>query len=118
MTTIELVGLELHGYHGVNEDERRDGQPFVFDVSLEVPDGTGASDQIEDTVDYRQVAALVREVSDGRAYQLLEALAAALAEAMLERFPPVRSVRVRVRKPQVKLDPRVKASGVTVERRR
>ena len=49
MTTIELVGLELHGYHGVNEDERRDGQPFVFDVWLEVPDGTGASDRIEDT---------------------------------------------------------------------
>ena len=117
MTTIELVGLEVHGYHGVNEDERRDGQPFVFDVWLEVPDGTGASDRIEDTVDYREVAALVREVSDGRKFQLLEALAATLAEALLARFP-TEAVRVRVSKPQVKLDPPVECSAVTVERRR
>jgi dihydroneopterin aldolase len=118
VTTIELVGLELHGYHGVNEDERRDGQLFVFDVSLEVPDGTGVSDRIEDTIDYREVAALVREVSDGHAYRLLEALAAALADAMLDRFPPAGAVRVRVSKPQVRLDPPVDASRVTVERRR
>jgi 7,8-dihydroneopterin aldolase/epimerase/oxygenase len=117
MTTIELAGLELHGYHGVNEDERRDGQPFVFDVWLEVPDGTGASDRIEDTVDYREVAALVREVSDGRKFQLLEALAATLAETLLARFP-ADAARVRVSKPKVKLDPPVEHSAVTVERRR
>jgi dihydroneopterin aldolase len=117
VTTIELAGLELYGYHGVNEDERRDGQPFVFDVWLDVPDGTGGSDRIEDTVDYRAVAALVREISDGRQFQLLEALAATLAEAMLERFP-ADSARIRVRKPQVKLDPPVDYSAVTVERRR
>jgi 7,8-dihydroneopterin aldolase/epimerase/oxygenase len=118
VTTIELVGLELHGFHGVNEDERRDGQMFVFDVRLEVPDGTGASDRIEDTIDYREVAALVRKISDGRAYRLLEALAAALADATLDRFPPAHAVRVRVSKPQVKLDPPVGYSAVTVERRR
>ena len=117
MTTIELIGIELHGYHGVNEDERRDGQLFVFDVRLEVPDGTGASDRIEDTIDYRAVATLVREISDGRAYQLLEALAAELAAAMLERFP-ADAVRISVRKPEVKLDPPVAHSAVTVERHR
>jgi dihydroneopterin aldolase len=118
VTTIELQGIELHGYHGVNEDERRDGQTFVFDVALEVPDGTGASDRIEDTIDYRAVAALVRDVSDGRKFQLLEPLAATLADSLLERFPAAAAARVRVRKPQVKLDPPVEWSAVTVERRR
>ncbi len=117
MTTIELAGLGLFAYHGVNEDERRDGQRFVFDVWLEVPDGTGASDRIEDPIDYREVAALVREISDGRQFRLLEALAAALAETMLERFP-VDAARVRVRKPEVRLEPPVEFSAVTVERRR
>ncbi len=117
MTTIELAGIELHGYHGVLEEERREGQTFVFDVWLDVPDGTGASDRIEDTVDYREVVALVREVSDGRKFQLLEALAATLADAMLERFP-ADAARVRVRKPQVKLDPPVDYSAVTVVRTR
>ena len=118
MTTIELAGIELHGYHGVNEDERRDGQRFLFDLGLEVPDGTGASDRIEDTIDYREVAALVREISDGRAYFLLEALAAALAEALLARFEIVSALRVRVRKPDVRLDPPVEHSAVTVEQHR
>jgi dihydroneopterin aldolase len=117
VTTIELAGIELFGYHGVNPEERRDGQLFVFDVWLEVPDGTGASDRLEDTIDYREVSALVREVSDGRAFQLLEALAATLADELVARFS-VDVARVRVRKPQVRLDPEVEYSAVTVERRR
>ena len=117
MILLEVHGLELFGYHGVNPEERRGGQTFVFDVWLEVPDGTGASDRIEDTIDYREVAALVREVSDGRAFELLEALAATLVEEFLARFP-VDAARVRVRKPQVRLDPPVEHSAVTVERRR
>jgi dihydroneopterin aldolase len=117
MTAIELAGIELHGYHGVNPEEREHGQRFLFDVVLEVPDGTGASDELTDTIDYRRVAALVREISDARKFQLLEALAAALAEALLQTFP-VAAARVRVRKPDVRLDPPVEYSAVTVERRR
>jgi dihydroneopterin aldolase len=114
MITIELHALELHGYHGVNADEQRDGQTFLFDVTLEVDDAA-LSDRIEDAVDYVEVAALVRTVSDGRRFDLIEALAAALADAVLERFP-VERVSVRVRKPEVKLDPPVAWTGATVER--
>jgi dihydroneopterin aldolase len=112
--TVELAGVELFGYHGVNEDERRDGQRFLFDVSLDVPAAAAESDRIEDAVDYRRVLAVVREVSDARAYALLEALAAAVADALLRRFPAGR-VRVRVRKPDVRLDAPVDYSAVTVE---
>ena len=45
----------------------------------------------------------MREVSDGRRFQLLESLAAAVADALLERFGQVERVRVRVRKPEVEL---------------
>ena len=113
---IELHGVGLHGYHGVLEQERREGQRFVFDVELEVGDA-GASDRIEDAVDYREVAACVREVSDGRAFRLLEALASALAEELLARFP-VERVEVRVRKPDVVLDPPVELAAVSATRER
>ena len=66
---IEIHGLELHGTHGVNSAERRDGQTFLFDVTLEVPEP--AEDVIEATVDYRAVRDCVREVSDARAFHLL-----------------------------------------------
>jgi dihydroneopterin aldolase len=94
---VELEGLEVFGRHGVLEEERRDGQTFFYDIELEVSDAA-LSDLIEDAVDYRAVAACVQEVSDGRNYQLLEALAAAVADAIVERFD-VQRVRVRVRKP-------------------
>ena len=110
---VELAGLELYGYHGVNPEERHGGQRFLFDVRLEVGDA-GLSDRIEDAVDYRDVAATVREVSSGTQFHLLEALAAAVADRLLERFP-VEWVSVRVRKPDVALP--VEHSAVTVERR-
>jgi dihydroneopterin aldolase len=112
--TIELAGLELHGRHGVLEEERREGQRFLFDLWLDVPETAARSDRIEDAVDYREVVATVREVSDGNAYALLEALATAVAEALLERFP-VERARVRVRKPDVRLDAPVEHSAVTAE---
>ncbi len=113
--TVEVIGLELHGFHGVMEDERRDGQRFLFDLWLDVPDAT--SDRIEDAVDYREVVACVREVSDGRKFQLLEALSAAVADAVLARFP-VERVRVRVRKPDVQLGAPVEHTAATSERAR
>ena len=113
-TTVELAGLELFGHHGVDEEERRRGQRFLFDVVLDVGDA-GQSDRIEDAVDYRDVSATVREISDGREFHLLEALAAAVADAILERFA-VERVRVRVRKPDVVFDPPVEHSAATVEK--
>lgn len=115
--TVELYGLELFGRHGVLDEEQREGQRFLFDLWLDVPGEPAASDRLEDAVDYREIVALVREVSDGRAFRLLEGLAGAVAEAVLGRFP-VERVRIRVRKPDVRLAAPVEHAAVTVERAR
>ena len=114
MITVELRGIALHGRHGVEAGERERSQRFVFDVWVDVDD-SALSDRIEDAVDYREVAEAVREVSDERAYSLLEALADAVARTLLERFPIDRA-RVRVRKPEVELDVPVEWSAATAER--
>ena len=115
---IELVGLELFGHHGVLEDERRNGQRFLFDLELDYGDPRGAlGDDIDHAVDYRDAVAIVREVSDGRAYALLEALASDLADALIERLA-IAAVRVRVRKPDVDLGVPVEHAAVVVERHR
>lgn len=110
---IELRGLELHGHHGVSEEERERGQRFVFDVSgtLARPP---AADRLEETVDYRELARCVRAVSDSKRFSLLETLATEVAETLLGRFELER-VRVSVRKPEVELDPPVEHAAVTVE---
>jgi dihydroneopterin aldolase len=75
------------------------------------------TDDLADTVDYREVVASVRAVSDGRSFFLIEALARAVADALFERFPVAR-VRVRVRKPDVRLEAPVEYTAATVERSR
>jgi dihydroneopterin aldolase len=113
---VELYGLEVEGRHGVEEAERATPQRFVYDLRLEVPD-VALSDRIEDTVDYREVVAAVRCVSDSRQFSLLEAMAATVAEELLARFE-LESARVRIRKPDVKLEAPVEWTAATVERRR
>ena len=113
---VELAGLHVFGYHGVEEEEARLGQLFLFDVKLEVADERGTSDRIKDAIDYTDVAAAIRELSNEHRYNLLEVLAAATADLLYERFRPDR-VSVRVRKPDVQpAGMTVEFSAVTVER--
>jgi dihydroneopterin aldolase len=108
---IELQGLELFGYHGVLEEEKENGQTFWYDVELEVGEW-GTTDRLEDAVDYRLVVDAVREVNEQR-FELLEALAATVAETVMERFAVAR-VKVRVRKRPAGMP--VEFSAVTAER--
>jgi dihydroneopterin aldolase len=108
---IELAGIELFGYHGVWPAEAVAGQTFWFDLELVVGEW-GASDRIEEAVDYRLVLAAVREVNDRR-FELLEALASTVAETVIDRFQVAR-VKVRVRKRPAGMP--VQYTAVTAER--
>jgi dihydroneopterin aldolase len=111
---VELSGLEIQGRHGATPEEHERDQPFLYDLELEFPEPK--ADRIEETVDYREVVELVREVS-ATERQLLETLAAAVAEALLDRFRLERA-RVRVRKPEVRLEAPVDWAAATAERSR
>lgn len=112
--TVELRGLRLFGRHGVHAREKEQGQDFVFDVELAVGE-RGLSDRLEEAVDYRDVARCVQEVSDGRSFDLLEALAAAVADELVRRFAAERAV-VRVAKPAVRPGGLEGTAGVSVSR--
>ncbi len=116
--TIELCGLVVFGHHGYLEEERRLGQRFLVDLWVDVRGPASDTDRIDDTVDYRRLAELVREVFAGRERFLLEGLAGAVADGIVERFPTVERAKVRVRKPDVVLDPPVDYAAVVVERTR
>jgi dihydroneopterin aldolase len=107
---VEVHGLELFGRHGVNDAERRDGQTFLFDVTLEIAEPV--EDAIEATIDYRLVRDIVRAINDAESYRLLETLAAAAADALNAELR-VKRVRVTVRKPGIAW---AEWTGVTCER--
>ena len=114
MITVEIRDLRVFGRHGVHEEERARGHDFLFDVELDVGE-RGTSDRLQEAVDYVEVAHTVREVSDGRQFALLEALASAVADELQRRFSPER-LRVRVRKPEVRPAGLEGTVGVTVAR--
>jgi dihydroneopterin aldolase len=116
--TIELMGLVVFGHHGYLEEERRLGQRFLVDLWVDVRGAATDSDRIEDTVDYRRLASLVREVFGGEERLLLEGLAGAIVDRILDRFDAVERARVRIRKPDVVLEPPVEHAAVIVERSR
>jgi dihydroneopterin aldolase len=113
--TVELKGLEVPGAHGVEEAERQAPQRFLYDVRLELAEPR--SDSVEETIDYREVVSCIREISAGRQFQLLETMAAAVADALVARFDP-EAAWVRVRKPDVRLAAPVEWTAATAERRR
>ena len=114
--TIELVGLAVFGHHGYLEEERRLGQRFLVDLWVDLDEGAATSDRIEETVDYRRLAGLVQDVFGGPSRMLLEGLAGAVADGIMSRFGSIQRVRVRVRKPDVVLEPPVEHAAVIVER--
>jgi 7,8-dihydroneopterin aldolase/epimerase/oxygenase len=107
---VEVHGLELFGRHGVNDDERRDGQAFLFDVTLEIAEPK--EDAIDETIDYRLVRDIIGRINEAEDYQLLETLAAAIADALNAELR-VKRVRVTVRKPGIAW---AEWTGVTCER--
>jgi dUTP pyrophosphatase len=97
---IELGGLTFYGYHGAFSEEQRLGQRFVVDLRLGLDlAAAGTSDDLQLTVDYGQVAQTARAIVEGPPFKLIEALAEALAAAILDGHPLVARVQVRVAKP-------------------
>lgn len=96
---IRLSGVRAFGHHGVLEHERRDGQDFVVDVTLAVDlAAAGASDDLQRTVNYAEVATDVVAVVTGPPRDLIETVAEEIAARALAR-PLVEAVEVIVHKP-------------------
>lgn len=113
---IALRGLRVHGRHGVLPEERENGQDFVVDAVLRLDTRAAASsDDLVDTVDYGALAQRLADVVAGEACDLLETLAARLADVCLA-DPRVFEVAVTVHKPSAPIRVPFDDVSVTVVR--
>jgi dihydroneopterin aldolase len=86
--TIEVRGLTLHAHHGVHPDEREHGQRFVLDLVLVPRSSLGCeTDRLGDTVSYGDAARVAVEVATSMRFDLIERLAAHVADTLLARMP-------------------------------
>jgi dihydroneopterin aldolase len=117
--TIFINGLALHAYHGVMQHEAKVGQTFRLDLVLDIDLAAASrSDKLKDTVSYDMVVSTVSEAFCARRYRLVEAAAGAVADAVLDRCPDVRAVRITVHKPHAPIAATFDDVGVTIERAR
>lgn len=112
---IVLEGMVFSGKHGVSDAERARSQRFAVDIELEASVGRAArTDELDDTVDYRRLRAIAKEVIEGEPAHLIETLAGRIAQQALE-VPRVEAVTVKVTKRPRSLMP---IAGATVVIRR
>lgn len=115
--TITLRGMRFLGRHGVGIEERMEPQPFEVDVVLSVDlRPSAASDELADTVDYAAVFGTVAEIVERQSFRLVEALAGAIADAILA-AQPINEVEVAVRKPKAPLPGAFETVEVRLRRR-
>lgn len=113
---LHINGLEVYAYHGVLPEEKKLGQPFVFDIVLSLSESKAAeSDVIEDTVDYADVCDLVIHTATRQSFNLLEKLASETAGAILRRYPAVASVKLKVTKTSPPIPHPVQGVAVSIE---
>ena len=116
---IVLTGIHGFGYHGLFEQERKDGQDFFVDLTLAVDLKVASqSDAIADTVNYAEITDLVVEEITSNPVNLIEKLAGRIAERVLNQHLRVNSVTVTVHKPQAPVAAQLKDIAVVVTRTR
>lgn len=115
---IRIVNMAFYGYHGVDPSERALGGRFAIDVELYRDlSAAGKSDDLSQTVDYKAVYDLISRIQSESNFQLLEALAHAIAEGLLGDFD-VDEVVVRARKRSVPLGGLIDYAEVEIRRAR
>ena len=118
MDKIILKGIRFHGYHGVAEAERQLGQKYEIDLELTTDlSAAGKTDDLTHTIDYAQVVQRVIEIGTQQSFQLFEAIAETIAEAILAQFQ-IEDVRITVKKLSPPIKPTLTYAGVEIYRKR
>ena len=104
MDCINIEKLEIFAYHGVNEEEKENGQTFFINATIYSDIVTpGISDDLEDTVNYSKVCKIINKYFTENRFDLIEAAAIQTSRAVLKNFPKIRKIDFEVNKPEAPL---------------
>ena len=119
MDKILIRDLKIFAYHGVNPEEKEEGQNFVFDIDMGVNMTKAChSDNVDDTVSYAKVIKTVTRVATAQKYDLLERLAEVVSDAIIDEYDDVFNVKIVVKKPEAPMKADFSWVGVEIFRER
>ena len=117
MDKIYLNKMAFYGYHGLFPEENKLGQRFSVDLILELDlHKAGVSDQMDDSINYGYVYQLTQEIVEGKFFQLIEAVAEAIASKLLQSFKQLKACHVKVNKPDAPIPGHIQAVAVEIYR--
>lgn len=119
MDKILIRNLKVFAYHGVNPEEKVQGQNFILDidafVDISVPCKT---DRVDDTVSYADIIEETIRIFTARKDDLVERAAERVSEGLFEKFERIRSLRILLKKPDAPIDADFEYVGVEIQRNR
>ena len=112
---IRLKNIQLYGTHGVTDAEKKDGQQFEIDIEITSSiNRLKNSDDIDKTIDYRDLYESVRSIFFEKEYNLIESLANKIATSITKKFN-VSTCKIVIRKPDAPIDGILEAVEVEVQ---
>lgn len=106
---IYLEQMEFHAYHGCYAEEKTTGNTFLVDFSFDLGSVDGIiSDQLEDTIDYTLIYNTIADEMQKPA-QLLEHLAERIVLILMQSFPVISGVELKISKLNPPVNGKIKA---------
>lgn len=100
MDKILVRGLEIFAYHGVNPEEKIEGQRFILDITADVDLSKPCiTDNVDDTVSYAKIIKEAAKIFTSQKDDLLERASRRVAEGLLQAFDKIESVTILLKKP-------------------
>ncbi|MDO4443560.1 MAG: dihydroneopterin aldolase [Slackia sp.] len=119
MDKIVIENLQVHANHGVFLEENTLGQRFVISAVLHADlRAAGASDALDDSIDYGAACHLIDEYTRSHTHRLIERLAQGIVDALFDAFPALERVQVMVKKPWAPIGLPLDYAAVEIDRSR
>jgi dihydroneopterin aldolase len=113
-STIQLAGLEFYAFHGVMEQEQTVGNTFLVDISIDADLFKSMhSDQLEDTINYAEVYALIKQEMAIPSC-LLEHVAGRILHSLFNHFPTIERITITIAKKNPPMEGQVAWAKVIV----
>jgi dihydroneopterin aldolase / 2-amino-4-hydroxy-6-hydroxymethyldihydropteridine diphosphokinase len=117
MYKIFIKNLKLFGYHGVNPEEKINGQDFIFNAVVQLKGdcekpAIALNDDISNTVNYSEIITVIKEANSSKKFDLLETLSGQVAQNILDFSPLISKVMVKVEKPNPPIKDLLESVGV------
>lgn len=102
MDKIHIEGLEVFALIGVYDWEREHHQRLIIDVELSADLSIAAqTDDVNNTLNYALIARGISDFAANSEYKLIEALASNMVDWLLQAFPRLKTVRLKLSKPDI-----------------